>query len=533
MTAEAIQPGFDIFLSHNSKEKESVRKIKRDLCDLGLKSWLDSDEMPPGTKWAKALEEGLRNSRNVAIIIGQEGVGDWQQLEMETAIDQQVKGGGKVIPLLLPGAPDISELPVFLRNFIVADFRKGLDNPVELKRLHWAITGGQNPFQQSPSLDKAPKLTNSDSSDDREDVLIQNALDDLAASFDSVNITFFIGQGINSTPLTSAISPYIISRELMKNLQLIGNDYQNLLPTIDATAAYFAIGKTDSVLENAIFKQIKMASDVTPPTYQKLSNLLLLAAKRPLRRGQYVNAQLIITTNYDILLERCLLRAGLSFSRLVQHRTTQRIDVNEYKNVRLEQDGGISIDCTSGPSKVVNRNNTHALDELINNCNCQSFLSSQDCGVSTSFSISNLTSPIVYKIHGSFDVPNSCIITIDHHLDFLWHEGRQSNIPAQISEIINNTPILFFGSRILDPDFRFCYQSLLREGSQNQNYPRYALLMKTKDGDESDCGYLMLRKSWDPIKKEALKRYKLEIINTSDELFLDLLLQRLSVAIGG
>jgi len=527
--------GFDVFLSHNSKEKDFVRKIKEDLGLLGVKAWLDVDDLPLGPQWQPELEKGLRDSRMVAVFIGPVGMGNWQTAEMQVAINHSVTKNKPLIPVLLPGGPEPKELTEFLQLYSVADFRMGY-NPIELKRLAEAITGKKLDLLESIS-NKAPEPSSPslDGDDEKQDPSVQRALEYFEEAFDSVNpvnITFFIGQGISHSGLDSVISPQKISRELMKNLQLIDQDYSQLLPAIDTSSAYYAMSKSDSALQNAVAKQLWIAPDTNLPVYQKLSSLLALVGKREPRRGQHISPQVVVTSNFDLLLERCLLRAGLSFTRLVQYRASPQIDINEYKNVRISQDGTISVDCAGSPSMQVNVNDTHAMDDLIATCNKKTLKDAKEFGASQSLSLSSLSSPIIYKINGSCDVSNSCIMTIDQHLDFIWRQSKQSLIPDQINEIIKNTPILFIGSRILDPDFRLGYLALLQEETKSKSYDRYALLAKPKDGDLSDCGYRMLSTCWDPIKDKALERYEIKVIDVSNEKFLELLRQRLAGVIG-
>jgi hypothetical protein len=106
---------------------------------------------------------------------------------------------------------------------------------------------------------------------------------------------------------------------------------------------------------------------------------------------------MVVTSNFELLLERCLLRAGLSFTRLVQYRASPKIDINEYKNVRLLQDGGISLDCSGGPAMQASLGDTSAMDELIANCNRQTLSNAKEFGVSPSLSLSSLSSPIIYN----------------------------------------------------------------------------------------------------------------------------------------
>jgi hypothetical protein len=47
---------FDVFLSHNSKDKQAVRELKLLLSANRLAVWLDEDELQPGIPWQQLLE---------------------------------------------------------------------------------------------------------------------------------------------------------------------------------------------------------------------------------------------------------------------------------------------------------------------------------------------------------------------------------------------------------------------------------------------------------------------------------------------
>ena len=42
---------FDVFLSHNSRNKPEVRELYHALKAQGLKPWLDEEELRPGQPW--------------------------------------------------------------------------------------------------------------------------------------------------------------------------------------------------------------------------------------------------------------------------------------------------------------------------------------------------------------------------------------------------------------------------------------------------------------------------------------------------
>ena len=122
---------FDVFLSHNSKDKPAVRELKEELSKYGINSWYDEEQLRPGVPWQGLLEEGIRNSKSVAVIIGRDGCGPWEDEEMQAALQLAVRDRRPVIPILLPDASDQPNLPMFLGNRTWIDLRKRpLQEPV-------------------------------------------------------------------------------------------------------------------------------------------------------------------------------------------------------------------------------------------------------------------------------------------------------------------------------------------------------------------------------------------------------------------
>ncbi|MGC1377673.1 MAG: TIR domain-containing protein [Anaerolineales bacterium] len=147
---------FDVFLSHNSSDKPAVEHIARLLRDqYQIKVWLDSWNIIPGELVQEALERALADCRTVTVFIGPSGIGPWESVEMRAAIAKRVGNSQlRVIPVLLPGAPDSKDLnlPGFLQLASWVDFRAGLDDQDALHRLYCGITG------QAPGDHAAPTV---------------------------------------------------------------------------------------------------------------------------------------------------------------------------------------------------------------------------------------------------------------------------------------------------------------------------------------------------------------------------------------
>ena len=131
---------FDVFLSHNSRDKPVVEQIGKWLGDRGLRVWLDAWQLRPGFPWQEGLEAGVQASRAVAVLVGAVGLGAWQEPEMRAFIARSRSEQIPVIPVLLPGCPDSPQLTLFLKAYTWVDLRPGLTDG-GLARLLWGITG--------------------------------------------------------------------------------------------------------------------------------------------------------------------------------------------------------------------------------------------------------------------------------------------------------------------------------------------------------------------------------------------------------
>jgi len=135
---------FDVFLSHNSKDKSVVEKIARRLTKRGIKVWLDKWNLIPGTPWQEEIEDALDQCGTYAVFWGKSGIGPWENEEMRNALATRVRNKQRrVIPVLLPGSPDNKDLklPSFLARLTWVDFRDNLDDENAFHNLVSGIQG--------------------------------------------------------------------------------------------------------------------------------------------------------------------------------------------------------------------------------------------------------------------------------------------------------------------------------------------------------------------------------------------------------
>ncbi|WP_107666302.1 TIR domain-containing protein [Cyanothece sp. BG0011] len=135
---------FDVFLAHNSLDKPQVRKISAKLRERGLKPWLDEEQIPPGKAFQDEIQKAIPQIKSAVIIIGSQGLGNWQKLELKTLISQFVNRNTSVIPVLLVGVNQIPDNLRFLKEFHWVKFEQE-DDSRAFYNLEWGITGVKPP----------------------------------------------------------------------------------------------------------------------------------------------------------------------------------------------------------------------------------------------------------------------------------------------------------------------------------------------------------------------------------------------------
>jgi hypothetical protein len=129
----------DAFISYNTADSAAVRRIVDGLRQRDLSLFLDYLDLIPGRAWPGALDEFLGRCGAVAVMLGPNGMGPWQQREHYLALDRQARDKAfSVIPVILPDAdPALG----FLSLNTWVDLRTGVDDPDALDLLAAAIRG--------------------------------------------------------------------------------------------------------------------------------------------------------------------------------------------------------------------------------------------------------------------------------------------------------------------------------------------------------------------------------------------------------
>ena len=128
---------FDVFFSYSTIDHAAVTRVARALHERGIRVFLDRWYLAAGQPWPQALERALASCGAVAVFLGAEGFGPWQQRERDLALDRQGHDPGfPVIPVLLsPADPALG----FLRLNTWVDLSAGTEDEVAIEILAAAI----------------------------------------------------------------------------------------------------------------------------------------------------------------------------------------------------------------------------------------------------------------------------------------------------------------------------------------------------------------------------------------------------------
>jgi hypothetical protein len=121
--AKEAEGKFDVFLSHNSKDKAAVEKIAKRLLAVGIRPWLDKWNLPPGDTISDALEQAIRTIPCAALCFGPADVGRWHIMEIRAYVENWAGGSARLIPVILPEVRATPELPLFVRQTLWVDMR--------------------------------------------------------------------------------------------------------------------------------------------------------------------------------------------------------------------------------------------------------------------------------------------------------------------------------------------------------------------------------------------------------------------------
>jgi hypothetical protein len=111
---------YDVFLSHNRKQKPWVREFAAILRNAGLKVFFDEDTIRPGDDIVRAIEQAIEESRHVVLVISPNSVGPsgskWVAMESAmTVYSDPDANRNALVPVILEPT-ELSTIPLSIRR---------------------------------------------------------------------------------------------------------------------------------------------------------------------------------------------------------------------------------------------------------------------------------------------------------------------------------------------------------------------------------------------------------------------------------
>ncbi|GAB4546516.1 MAG: hypothetical protein Tsb0013_05420 [Phycisphaerales bacterium] len=114
-------PPASVFISHSSTDDEFAKWLKQQLSQAGCSVWLDDDEISVGERIAGAVNEGIKSSRFIVLLMSNASIeSGWVDAEWQSRISEEIKGRAVHI---LPALIEDCNVPPLLVDKRYADFR--------------------------------------------------------------------------------------------------------------------------------------------------------------------------------------------------------------------------------------------------------------------------------------------------------------------------------------------------------------------------------------------------------------------------
>ena len=104
---------YDVFLSYSKKDRDWVAAFTESLQDSGVSGWFDASSLAPGERWEDRIQEALRDSKFLVVILSQDLIeSPWTFFELGAAVADKKR----IIPVFTKDV-ELDRLPSVLRKF--------------------------------------------------------------------------------------------------------------------------------------------------------------------------------------------------------------------------------------------------------------------------------------------------------------------------------------------------------------------------------------------------------------------------------
>ena len=118
-------------MSHTHSDKPIVERVKTALESAGVSTWYDDERIRLGDLLSDTIQQGIDDSVFVAVFISKKSVvSDWVRREVRAAQKEVERMQKKYIPIMVEDV-EPTELPLYLRDRVWADLRRGSDDQID------------------------------------------------------------------------------------------------------------------------------------------------------------------------------------------------------------------------------------------------------------------------------------------------------------------------------------------------------------------------------------------------------------------
>ncbi len=507
----------------------------------------------PETGWTASAQEAARLQRDLAgnrsavLVVTKRGLGPWSDERLKRILAD--KAVNRYTPPVMVAVlvervgPELGEqIPDEIPNSYRVRVKRGGDSKKGLETLYLGLSGeraGARKSLEPPARPDPPPSTKDNDSTRRKQDRSQAAVPDWSGQINSLrpdlekgDLTIFLGQGVVEPEQRANTHPrrWELTQKLLEDLFAREEEQpQNLsvLPPFNHVSSFFAVREGPKNVQDYV--RSKFACVAVPAIHRKVAKLMGAMGQKTSRGN---SERLIVTTNFDTLMERALLAKEVAFTRIVQHWSGRRIEVNEYTKVEKVGKTSVRITTKAGEQQTVDLDVEGATKVLVTNAEQEkgadleeeeiAKLSRQaedalneellNLGRETitpksrsrrnrleMLPVRDYTHPLLYKFHGSHDVRDSCALTAEQYLRLVVAARKDGIIPNQLKNYIQRGPALFLGYGLLDPEFKVTLYTLL-ESEQGEDEPlRFAVQLPPAE-EPADPNRVMERPIWQQIK---------------------------------
>lgn len=448
---ETFANTYDVFLDYEPRDTKFAASLAVWLESYKIRQFFAMQDVLPGEDFELALDKAIRSSRTIAVFISGPPASASRWNRVESLLDIITKQPDRrIIPVLLPGT-DFSAIPPFLQAFSAVDFTSGLQDQGAFRRLLSGITGRRVEdtvllsSEQTPKksqISETPALT-------PEELHFQRVVKTIADG----RLVSFLGPSVNQAnrPATASWKQGVylptnreLAAYLSENFGYSSDDEQNLARVSQVISLMSGSGPLYEALHDLY------DADYPPTTLHNF----FAAVPSMMRDKGYSPTQLLVTTNYDDLLERAFQAVDEPFDLVLY--------------LAEGHDRGRFLHrAPDGKEQVIDRPNEYMDLSL-------------DKGT------------VILKIHGAvsrnadtaslWETGDSFMITEDDHIDYVTRSYSAARLPITLTAKLVRSNFLFLGYSLHDWTMRSILQSI--QGEPRFTYKSWAVQWGATNLDE-------------------------------------------------